>query len=128
VGDHEGFSLEDTGMLENGLMEPSTEELADTLLSEDERAEVAHIQKHFETASEEERGRLGWRATTIYLTAFQREIERLGRQASHLRAAHASSDCACGHDEFAHREATICESCRAGQPAGLRPDHPELTH
>jgi len=104
------------------------DELADRLLSDEERSEVAHIQKHFESATEEERGRLGWRATSIYLAAFHREIERLRRHAIHLGAAHAFHDCACGHDELGHREAVICETCQTGGPALLTTTHSDITH
>jgi len=97
------------------MHEPTDEEVADSLLTDDERDEVAHIQKHFEEASEQEKALFGWRATSIYLGAFQREIARLRQQNGQLVAGHASHDCACGHDEKAHRPAIVCETCRFGE-------------
>lgn len=90
------------------------EKLADALLSEDEYGEIHHIRHHFETVDEKERAVLGWRATSIYVEAFKREIVRLRRLASPLEGKHTASNCRCGHAETVHESVTVCSACRDG--------------
>lgn len=90
------------------------EKLADALLSEDEYGEIHHIRHHFEAADEKERAVLGWRATSIYVEAFKREIVRLRRLAEPLDGKHTASNCRCGHAEEAHESVTVCGICREG--------------
>ncbi|MFA6956163.1 MAG: hypothetical protein WC538_09850 [Thermoanaerobaculia bacterium] len=88
------------------------EKLADALLTEDEYGEIHHIRHHFETVDESERAVLGWRATSIYVDAFKREIIRLRRVAAPLEGKHTASNCRCGHGEVAHETVAICTICR----------------
>ncbi|MBI2214110.1 MAG: hypothetical protein HYU52_10725 [Acidobacteria bacterium] len=90
------------------------EKLADSLLSEEEYGEIHHIRHHFETVDEKERAVLGWRATSIYVEAFKREIIRLRRVAAPLDGRHSAANCRCGHGEAAHASVTVCSRCRDG--------------
>ncbi len=90
------------------------ETLADSLLTEDEYGEIHHIRHHFETVDEKERAVLGWRATSIYVDAFKREIIRLRRVAAPLEGKHTAMNCRCGHGEAAHEAVTVCGICREG--------------
>lgn len=90
------------------------ERLADALLTEDEYGEIHHIRHHFETVDEKERAVLGWRATSIYVEAFKREIVRLRRLAAPLEGRHSVANCRCGHGEAAHETVVVCSACRDG--------------
>jgi hypothetical protein len=90
------------------------ESLADGLLSEEEYGEIHHIRHHFETVDEKERAVLGWRATSIYVEAFKREIIRLRRLAAPLEGTHSARNCRCGHGESVHESVTVCAVCRDG--------------
>lgn len=86
--------------------------IADTLLTEEERAEIHHIQHHFaEVQDENERAMLGWRATSIYVAAFKREIVRLRLVAGMLDQKHTASNCRCGHGDGSHQTISICVRC-----------------
>lgn len=91
------------------------DKVADTLLNEEEHAEMHHIQHHFaEVEDENERAVLGWRATSIYVAAFKREIIRLRRLTESLDQAHSSSNCRCGHSDDSHTAIAICKACTEG--------------
>ena len=91
------------------------EQIADTLLSEEEHAEMHHIQHSFaEVADENERAVLGWRATSIYVAAFKREIIRLRLRTAMLDQSHNSTNCRCGHNDDRHETVTICKACAEG--------------
>jgi len=91
------------------------ENIADTLLSEEEHAEMHHIQHHFaEIEDENERAVLGWRATSIYVAAFKREILRLRGIALTLEQKHSAANCRCGHPEESHDTIVTCERCATG--------------
>ena len=91
------------------------ENVADTLLTEEESAEVHHIQHHFaEVEDENERAVLGWRATSIYVAAFKREIVRLRRLTDALEQDHSARNCRCGHGDETHYVVAICRKCSAG--------------
>lgn len=96
------------------MIDEFDEKLADALLTEDEYGEIHHIRHHFETVDESERAVLGWRATSIYVEAFKREIVRLRRVAAPLEGKHTASNCRCGHGEAVHESVTICGICRDG--------------
>jgi len=88
------------------------ETIADTLLNEEEHAEMHHIQHHFsEVEDENERAVLGWRATSIYTAAFKREIVRLRQLAAMLEQKHTPTNCRCGHGAESHDSLTICGKC-----------------
>jgi hypothetical protein len=90
--------------------------VADMLLSEEEHAEMHHIQHHFgEVEDENERAVLGWRATSIYVAAFKREIIRLRQLTSALDEKHTPTNCRCGHADENHQSITICSRCMEGQ-------------
>ena len=92
------------------------EQLADQLLSDEEHAEVHHIQHHFDTIEDEkERAVLGWRATSIYVAAFKREIVRLRRLTASIESKHTAQNCRCGHGEANHDAIVVCRSCRDGK-------------
>jgi predicted nucleic acid-binding protein len=91
------------------------EQLADQLLNDEEHAEVHHIQHHFDTIEDEkERAVLGWRATSIYVAAFKREIVRLRRIALSLESKHTAQNCRCGHADSFHDALVVCRNCRDG--------------
>jgi hypothetical protein len=96
------------------MIDEFDERLADALLTEDEYGEIHHIRHHFETVDEKERAVLGWRATSIYVDAFKREIIRLRRLAAPLEGKHTAINCRCGHGEAAHETVAICAICREG--------------
>lgn len=96
------------------MIDEFDETLADSLLSEEEYGEIHHIRHHFESVDEKERATLGWRATSIYVEAFKREIVRLRRIAAPLEGKHTTHNCRCGHGEAAHELVTICGPCRDG--------------
>lgn len=96
------------------------ESQADTLLNPEEHEEVAHIQRHVELAgSEEDKARLAWRATSIYLAAFAREINRLRDRVGVLTQGHLLADCSCRHHPDDHMTAVICAVCWSGEPDPL---------
>jgi len=91
------------------------DQIADSLLTTEEAAEVHHIQHHFsEVADENERAVLGWRATSIYVAAFKREIVRLRQVTDALDQKHTPSNCRCGHSDELHYTVTICRKCSEG--------------
>jgi hypothetical protein len=91
------------------------ERIADSLLTEEEQAEVHHIQHHFgEVEDENERAVLGWRATSIYVAAFKREIVRLRQLTTVLEQDHAARNCRCGHGDDSHYVVAICRKCSEG--------------
>lgn len=96
------------------MIDEFDETLADSLLTEEEYGEIHHIRHHFDSVDEKERAVLGWRATSIYVEAFKREIVRLRRLAAPLEGKHSMHNCRCGHGEPAHETVTICGPCRDG--------------
>lgn len=89
--------------------------IADTLLTDEEQAEMHHIQHHFtEVEDENERALLGWRATSIYVAAFKREIVRLRQITDALDEGHSSTNCRCGHGNESHHTVTVCTRCAGG--------------
>ncbi len=89
--------------------------IADLLLNDEERAEMHHIQHHFaEVTDENERAVLGWRATSIYVNAFKREIVRLRALTEPLEEKHSESNCRCGHGDESHDLLAICRQCADG--------------
>lgn len=91
------------------------ETIADTLLSDEENAEMHHIQHHFsEVEDENERAVLGWRATSIYVGAFKREIIRLRQLTAALEQKHTPTNCRCGHGDESHETITLCRKCAVG--------------
>ncbi len=97
------------------MIDEFDESLADSLLTEEEYGEIHHIRHHFETVDEKERAVLGWRATSLYVEAFKREIVRLRRLAAPLEGRHSMHNCRCGHGEAAHEMVAICGPCRDGE-------------
>ena len=106
------------------MIDEFDEKLADALLTEEEFGEIHHIRHHFDSVDENERAVLGWRATSIYVDAFKREIVRLRRVAAPLEGKHSAANCRCGHGEAAHEMVAICGPCRdaAGREVTLTED------
>jgi hypothetical protein len=96
------------------MIDEFDERLADALLTEEEYGELHHIRHHFDAADEGERATLGWRATSIYVEAFKREIVRLRRMAAPLEGKHTVNNCRCGHPDAAHELVAVCGPCRDG--------------
>jgi len=97
------------------MTEDFDERIADTLLTDEERAEVHHIQHHFaEIEDENERAVLGWRGTSIYVGAFKREIVRLRRLTDGLDQNHSERNCRCGHGDESHYVVALCRRCAEG--------------
>lgn len=90
--------------------------IADTLLTDEEQAEMHHIQHQFADVHEEnERAILGWRATSIFVAAFKREIVRLRRVTETLEGNHSMTNCRCGHGDERHHSVAICRRCLEGE-------------
>ena len=97
------------------MIDEFDETVADTLLSDEERAEVHHIQHHFdEVEDEKDRAVMGWRATSIYVAAFKRELVRLQQLTAALDSKHSATNCRCGHGEDSHYSVAICRMCAEG--------------
>lgn len=96
------------------MIDEFDEKLADALLTEEEYGEIHHIRHHFESVDEKERAVLGWRATSIYVEAFKREIVRLRRLSAPLEGKHTAGNCRCGHGEASHESVVVCTVCRDG--------------
>ena len=94
---------------------------ADKLLTDEEHAEIHHIQHHFDAADEKEQAVLGWRATSIYVSAFRREIVRLQRLSEAFNSSHTAANCRCGHPESSHTAVVVCTLCSSSgeQEVGL---------
>lgn len=102
------------------MIDEFDETIADTLLSDEERAEIHHIQHHFdEIEDEKERAVMGWRATSVYVAAFKREIVRLQHLTAALDSNHAMTNCRCGHGEENHYHVAICRMCAEGHQKEL---------
>ena len=62
---------------------------------------------------------MGWRATSIYVAAFKREIVRLQQLTVALDSKHSVTNCRCGHGESSHYSVAICRMCAEGSKKEL---------